>query len=448
MSVLHKRVLCLAVFILLIGIGSSWAADDESPYGLLDVYRIALERSEKIKLSEENLFIAEQTREKALAVLIPTLSAFGNYTHYSERKTTGPMDSLLQPYYHNSWGVRFDQTFTLNGKELKAYEMAKENILKSEEDLRSVKEDYLRWTSDAFFNVLRMRRALEIAKADVRRLQTHRDAVDKRVRFEVATKTDLYRAEAELSKSRADLARVANALKLAKAVLAGNLGLPADWRVIDENEKLISPIEIDLEEMKQRAAQNRPELKALKLQTGIAEKQIKLAEGDFWPTVSFEGVYRQYDQHPIGDAINRESAWLGFNVNFTLYDGGLRRASVREAEAWKRQADLMLADRIKQVNVEVENAYLDYITQTGIRKSRTDQLTFARENFTAVTKQFEHGLSNSVDIMDANTLLVTSEVELADVELRCGLAFITLKYTTGSLLSEVLDRLKKLKIEN
>ncbi|MCP4686609.1 MAG: TolC family protein [Desulfobacterales bacterium] len=276
----------------------------------------------------------------------------------------------------------------------------------------------------------------------MRRLQTHRDAVAKRLRLEVATKTALYRAEAELSKSRADLTRVKNALKLAKAVLAGNLGLPVDWHVIDENEKLISPMEIELEEMKRRAAQNRPELKALALQKNIAEKQIKLAEGDFWPTVSFEGVYSQYDQQPVEGAINRESAWIGLNVNFVIYDGGLRRASVREAEAEKRQVDLMLADRAKQVMVEVENAYLDYITQTGVMESRADQLTFARENFNAVSKQFEHGLANSVDIMDANTLLVTSEVELADVELRCGLAFINLKYTTGSLLNDVQIRLE------
>ncbi len=442
MSILHKGVVYLTVFAMLIGVGAAGASGDEKAYGLLDVYRIALERSEKIKVSEESLHIAELTKEKALAVLIPTLSAYGNFTHYSERRTAGSGGALLQPEYHNRLGVRLDQTFTLNGKELKAYEMAKENILKNEEDLRSVKEDYLLWTSNAFFDVLRMQRALEIAEADVRRLLTHRDAVSKRLRFEVATKTDLYRAEAELSKSRADLTRVKNALKLSKAVLAGNLGLPAEWEVIDESEKRISPGEIDLEEMKGRAARHRPELKALEFQKNIAEKQIKLAEGDYWPTVSVEGVYSQYDQHPTGGAINRESAWIGLNVNFVLYDGGLRRASVREAEAEKRQTDLILADRVKQVYVEVEKAYLGYITQTGIRESRGDQLTFARENFNAVTKQFEHGLSNSVDVMDANTLLVTSEVELADVELRCGLAFITLKYTTGSMLTEVLNRLE------
>jgi outer membrane protein TolC len=49
-------------------------------YSLEDLYRIGLEQAEKIKVSEEDLYIAERGKDKALALLLPKLSAFGNYT--------------------------------------------------------------------------------------------------------------------------------------------------------------------------------------------------------------------------------------------------------------------------------------------------------------------------------------------------------------------------------
>jgi outer membrane protein len=61
----------------------------------------------------------------------------------------------------------------------------------------------------------------------------------------------------------------------------------------------------------------------------------------------------------------------------------------------------------------VQSAYLDLQTQAGILRFLNDQFTFARENYLAVTRQFEFGLSNSLDVLDANALLVSAERKAA-----------------------------------
>jgi len=45
-----------------------------------------------------------------------------------------------------------------------------------------------------------------------------------------------------------------------------------------------------------------------------------------------------------------------------------------------------------------------------------DQVTYARSHYDAVLKQFQFGTANSVDVMDANTLLVTAERQLSDAD--------------------------------
>ena len=73
-------------------------------YSLNELFRLALERSEVIKIAEEDLYISEREKDSALADLIPTLSAFGYHTRYSDAKTSSGL--LLQPDYTNEWGAK------------------------------------------------------------------------------------------------------------------------------------------------------------------------------------------------------------------------------------------------------------------------------------------------------------------------------------------------------
>jgi len=68
------------------------------------------------------------------------------------------------------------------------------------------------------------------------------------------------------------------------------------------------------------------------------------------------------------------------------------------------------------------------------------QVAFAEDNYKAISKQFEHGIANSIDVMDANTLLVTAERQLADARYNYQLAILKLKRATGTLLKTVVSK--------
>jgi outer membrane protein len=407
-------------------------------YSLDDLYRIALERAERIKMSEEDLYITERVRDKALAVLLPKLSAFGDYTRYSDEKALAS-DSIIQPEDSTSWGLRLDQTLSLSGRELTAFKIAKENIEKSRYDLYAVREEYLFRVSSAYYDVLRAQKAVEIARANAERLTRHRDAAAIRLKVGEVTKTALLRAEAELSGAQSELMRAENGLKLTRAILARLVGLIGDY---DLKESVVKAETFEgriLGSLKEEAIAERAEAKSLDLQKKAAGEQVRYARGAYWPTVSIEGVYRQKEEDPASSFTVEETTYGGLRLNFPFFEGGLRRAEVKEAEARQRQSELIYEDLKKTINIEVENAYLDLITQREILKSLEDQLTFARDNYNATSKQFEFGLANSIDVMDANTLLVTAERQLAEARLNYQLADLRLKRATGTLLKTVVS---------
>ena len=97
-------IFCIAAVLVMVLSTSIFAAEE---YALEDLYRIALEKAERIKISEEDLFIAERGKDKALSALLPTLSAFGEYKRYSEKKESNtPLGSFItQPEKSSSYGV-------------------------------------------------------------------------------------------------------------------------------------------------------------------------------------------------------------------------------------------------------------------------------------------------------------------------------------------------------
>jgi len=418
-------------------------------YALKDLYQQALKNSEKIKFAEENLYIAQMTKNKAWAVLMPRLTAYGTYNHFSEEKysssvTTLPAplpaltsNVLVQPYESGSWGVRADQAFSLSARELDALKIAGQSITKSEFDLDFAKSDFVLAVAASYYDVLRAKKALEIAAANVERLTQYRQSAEKRVKVGELTKTALLRADGELSGARADYLRATNALRMARAALIRITGVEETFRL--KNEENPSTDLDAFEKIRETAVSTRADLKSYDMQTQMAEQQVKYARGAFWPNVGLFAIYNGADQNPSTATLNRESVLAGVSLTFPFFEGGLRIAELKEAKAKERQARLAYNDLKKNVDIELRGDYLDLETQKGALKFLEDQLVFAEDNYNAVLRQYENGLATSLDVMDANALLLSSERNVAEALYGYQLAHLKVRRSSGTLLKFIQE---------
>jgi len=431
-----NRVFLIAVTLCFL-VGNPFSGWCEDLYSLEDLYGIALKNSEKVRITEENIRIAEEGKNKAVAGLLPRLSAFGGYMAYTDSQSawTGTGWTVTQPDGAKTWGVKLDQTMYVNGREFTNLAISKENVQKSRYDLDSVREDYLLSVALAFYDVLKARKALEIADANLDRLRKYRDAAATRLRIGEVTKTVLLRAEGEHSGALSDRIKADNALALAKAVLARVVGISGEYSLKEPQPE--DPPAISLRELKATAEKNRSELKSLDLQKKIAEAQVRTARSGFWPTVTVTAGYTGQDQSPMPVTLVKDSTYGGVSLNYPFFEGGLRRAEVNEAKTKQRQADLAYRDALKSVQIDVQNAYLDLETQKGIVKFLQDQLVFARDNFNAVSKQFDFGLAHSIDVIDANNLFLSAQRQLADATYNYQVSLLKLKRATGALIETV-----------
>ncbi len=443
-----KKVPLLLLYLMVMLIQGNVYGEE---YSLDDLYRIALEKSEAIQIAEEDLFISKKQKDKAKAVLFPTLSAFGSHTRYTDDQIRG--NTIVQPDYTNEWGLRFDQSLSLSGKEFTAFSIAKNGIEKSRYDLEAIKEGYLLNVASSFYTVLKAKKAHEIASANVERLTKHRNAAESRLKVGEATKTVLLRAEAELAGARSELIQSDNHLRLATAILARTAGITGDYNIkAPRNEKDLDAREQELlhiltgdcrlpvlDCLKEKAFSERPEIITASVQKQIAEDTVNYTRGSYWPDIALEGVYYREENDPSTSFGLDERIYGAVKFNFPFFEGGLRVAEVGEAKAQLRQADLNLRDIRHSIGVEVEDAYLNLLTMSAVLDQLQAEVAYASDNYRAVTKQFQYGLANSIDVMDANTVLVTAERERANVEYDYQLALLKVRRATGTFLKTVLS---------
>lgn len=433
-----KKISIAAALALMLPFAGNAGASD---YSLDELYGMALSKAERIRISEGDISIAERGVDKANAVIYPRVTASGGYVRYSGDRLSST-GAVIQPESSMNWSLKAEQSFSTSGREFIAMEIAKSLVDKSGRDLEAVKNNYLLNISGAYFDVLKARKNVENARSNLERLKKHRDAAVARLKAGEATKTDLLRAEAELSGAEADMLRADNGVRSGKAVLARLAGIDGEFGLREPDGGNSPDVSGGLDALRARAIAGRAEVRAAEIQKLATERQIEYVKGAYKPTVSLEAAYTGADQSPASSMLNRSSVYAGIRASWLIYDGGIRNADVAEITTKSRQIELVYDDLLKNIGIEVENAWLDLETNRGVLKSSGDRAAFARDNFAATTRKYELGLASSLDVIDANNLLSSAEKQEADAAYGVKLAEIRLKRATGSLLENSGAKLK------
>ena len=402
-------------------------------FSLEDLYRLGLERSELIKIAENQLYVAEKDVDRAFSTLVPTFSAYGDYIRYDN-------EGLTQPKSAQVYGVKLKQQFTVNGREFIILGAAKDTIKQREYDLDAVMEENLFAVASAYFDIVNKQKRVEILKENLNRISTQKEAVLIKLKLEEVLKTALLRTEAELSGSKSDLVQAENQLVFAYSTLARLLEIPANYEIVIPDMDDDASVSGNLEDLIATAFDQRPDIKSLEMNVKLAGDNVDIMKSEYWPTLSFEAGYKHQDTDP-SYLTEKETAYGSVNLNMVFFDWGFRSATVSQEKARQRNAELQLQAASKDIALQVEQAYLTIITAKSAIAALKDKLRFSRADYEAVSLQFKVGQADSLDIIDSNTVLLNSERELSEARNILALAKIGLERVQGIFLKAVQNQL-------
>jgi outer membrane protein TolC len=177
------------------------------------------------------------------------------------------------------------------------------------------------------------------------------------------------------------------------------------------------------------ALRARPEMLAAVQQVAAADAAASAAAWRWAPTISGFANARAFNYPGFsGD----EYSWaLGVQLDWQIFDGGIRDAQRRQTTAQRREAEARLGLVQDTVGDEVANAAQELATRRLALDAAKRQLDLARETLDLVRKQREAGTATQLDLLTAQDALVAADVGMAQARFDLQLGHLTLQRATG-----------------
>jgi outer membrane protein TolC len=226
------------------------------------------------------------------------------------------------------------------------------------------------------------------------------------------TQDQVLRARAELLAVTQQSREARNGASQAQSYLNFLLNRPLDTAL--ENADVAADVAARtqaLAELRSAALANRPELAQVARLSRASEAQVRLARADRWPTLSLGadgGI--QGEEYEFGRGSNY--ATISLLLNWTFFDGGARRAAVRQAAASARKTATQLDELTQQVQLEVQQS-LDRLNTSADSLATADaRADAARAAFRIASRKRDEGAISQVEFIDARSSLTGAELNL------------------------------------
>jgi len=263
---------------------------------------------------------------------------------------------------------------------------------------------------------------------------------DAQSRFDVGSvpRFNVLRAEVELENARPPLIRAQNDLRLSKEALVKALALDGSSRtnaftpITFEGKLVYEHRGWDLPAALEQALQHRPELLSADRQIAVAQANVHVASSGYRPQASVFGNYGWHDYLFGTDPDETRQGWtVGANVSWALFDGMLTHGKVTEARAQLQEANLNYADTRRQVELEVRQAYSDYLQTLELIEAQKKTVEEAEESLRLAEARFRAGTGTQLDVLSAQTALTEARSNVIQALHDYNVAIATLERATG-----------------
>jgi outer membrane protein len=254
----------------------------------------------------------------------------------------------------------------------------------------------------------------------------------------VITRDQVFRAEAEalsLAQQRIELEGGARQLRAYVNFLM-NRPLDSSLRIADVGDEW-SRTERDLEALRVTALTQRSELGELKSAGEIAKAERDIARAERLPSlaIALDGG-TQGEAYEFGRG--RNFATLSLLLNWTLFDGGARRANERATTLTVRQFEIRTEELRKSIQLEVQQALDALLASQAAARTAVARQQAAQEGFKIATRKRDAGVISQVEFLDARTALTAAELELNRLRFSVMSKQAELDYVTGTPDSPLL----------
>lgn len=370
---------------------ASAAGEPRPAVGLDGLIEEALQNNPDLQAARERWEMSEHKVIPAQAFDDPVLGfAFSNYPVDSLRADEAPMTGNE---------LKLSQNFPFPGKLATKGEIAEQQSLWFKSVYEDARLQLAQMVKDSYYRLYFQDRAIEVNQENLKILENFISLT--KTRYEVGTglQQDLLKAQVEQSKLLDKLFTLRQQRKSLLAGLNRLLARPANQPFEITEELKLTQVNVDPEQLKEAARQNRPMFASYRSLVDRYESQRKLAKLDYYPNLNLWASYRFRDDGLADQGTDFVSA--GVSINLPIWqekrsaavaeaDSGIRMAR-RQMEEFRNRVDSGIEDVAAQLE---KNRNLVSLYGSGI-------IPQARQSFDATLAAYQVGKVEFLSLLDS-----------------------------------------------
>jgi NodT family efflux transporter outer membrane factor (OMF) lipoprotein len=317
------------------------------------------------------------------------------------------------------WAGTADMSYELDlwGRVRRGYEAARAQEAATEEDRRSLEITVASEVAEAYFDLGQADADLEIAQEDAKLRESTLALVQERFSGGLVPELDVRRSRTELAASRAQVPEQERRRSVAEHRLSVLLGhMPVLHFVGRVPAEFDVPPELPVG-LPGSLLERRPDVRAAELRLRAANARIGEAVAGYLPEVTIFGRfgYASIDVWKLANPSSQLFA-AGPSIRLPIFEGGKTYAQVLEAEANTDEATASYVKTVQNAFREVADAIVGIRAQERIRDEETVAVAESQEAVRLVTELYEKGLTNYLNVLDAQRALLAARQALVQAQ--------------------------------
>jgi len=405
---------------------------------LAEAQRVAQERQPQLRAARGSTEAAEGRVEQSRSGLLPQLSAAADY----QRTTNNFLfrqGGVFRQVSGTSWNtVGFtDSAVTLSqllwdfGQTSNRWRSTQASARSAADQERSTWQQVTLQVRVAFFNAVAFKELLAVARETLANQRNHLIQIEGFVQVGTRPPIDLSQARADFANAEVQVINADNAYQRSKVLVNQAMGVegPIDYDVANEALPPQAGEDGALESLLVTALAARPEIASATEQVKAQQLLIQSARGAYGPTISVGASFIQTTE--TGTNYVGWDVAAGITLSWNLFQGGLTKGMVHEAEGNLGFAAGQLDVLRQQVRVDVDQALLAIRAAKGALASSRNALVAARQRLALAEGRYQNGSGSVIELGDAQIAAANAAAQVVQTDFQLATARAQLLWALG-----------------
>lgn len=323
----------------------------------------------------------------------------------------------------------------MGNKIVNAVKLAQLNLDASLADLEKAKDDIRTQVAKAYVQILYDHEVSEVAKRQIAidSMQTFR--LQRMMEAGKASQAQVSQQRATLAQSRLTATNADNNYRLSLLALSQLLELPTPegFDIVRPDASAIIP-SVGADGSVQalpspdlvyaEALGIKPQVKAEQLRLSGSDYNIKIARGDYFPSLSFTaGLGTNYyttsgfDADSFGKQLkNNFSQYLGINLSIPIFNHFITRNKIRTAKIDRENQALRLENTKKDLYKEIQQVYYNAIAASSRYASSEEAVRSNEDAFELTKAKYENGKATMTEFNEQKNNLLKAQSDMVQAK--------------------------------